>query len=44
MSTELSRLCDTPQRVHATLCERRFASELLRRIRWWKWLNEPQKR
>ncbi len=37
MSTELARICDTPQHAHAAFCERRFASELLRRIRWWKW-------
>lgn len=44
MSTELSRICDTPQHAHAAFCERRFASELLRRIRWWKWRNAPHVR
>lgn len=44
MSTELSRICDTPQHAHATFCERRFTSELLRRIRWWKWRNAPHVR
>lgn len=44
MSKELSRLCDTPQRVHAAFCERCFASDLLLRILWWKWIGKPEKR
>ncbi len=44
MNTELSRLSDTQQQAHAAFCERRFASELLRRIRWWKWRNAPRAR
>lgn len=44
MSTEIVRLCDTPQRVHAAFCERRLACLLARRVRIWKWLGKPVKR
>lgn len=29
---------------HVDFCERRFTSEPLRRIRWWKWRNAPRVR
>lgn len=44
MCTDLVRLCDTPQHVHAMFCERRFTSDLIRRIRLWKWFGKPEKR
>lgn len=44
MSTELARLCDTPQQAHATFCERGFARDLLWLIRLWKWAGKPVKR
>ena len=44
MCTDIVRPCDTPQRVHAQFCERQFASDLIRRIRLWKWLGKPEKR
>lgn len=44
MSTELSRLCDTPQQVHAAACERMLASDLIIRVRLWKWLSTPLRR
>ena len=44
MSTELSRLCDTPQQAHAAFMQRRFTLELFNRIRWWKWRNAPRVR
>ncbi|WP_302152570.1 hypothetical protein [uncultured Enorma sp.] len=44
MCTDLARLCDTPQRVHAAFCERSFAVDIIRRIRMWKWLGKPQRR
>ena len=44
MCTDLVRLCDTPQHVHAMFCERSFTSDLIRRIRLWKWFGKPEKR
>ena len=44
MSTELSRLCDTPQQVHAAACERMLASDLIALVRRWKWLRAPLRR
>lgn len=29
---------------HVDFCERRFASDLIRRIRWWKWISTPHVR
>ena len=42
--TSMSAAETTRNQAHAAFCERRFASELLRRIRWWKWRNAPRAR